>query len=255
MADPVRQLRLLWRHSAPPAAVKRGPKPALSVDVLVSQAIEIADGEGLQAVSVRRLTAELGIARNSIYTHVAQVDHLVELMVDEVLGQDAVRADPAPSDWRSGVRSLAAHNLDLYRRHGWLRQVPLERPPLGPGVCRKYEQELAVFDGLGLGDVEMDLAVSYVVNFVRAMAGDIAAGERAARTAAETTEQWWQAYAETLAGLMDPADYPLSTRVGAAAGEAQSAAYDAARSYEFGLSRVIDGLAALIEGPADRRLG
>lgn len=251
--DPTRQLRLLWRHTTGPAPRRRGPRPAVEADQVVAAAIGVADAEGLPAVTVRRVTTELGIARMSVYTYVSTRDQLIELMVDQALAEAIAGWGPWPDDWRAAVEDLAGRNLELHRRHRWLGDVSRERPPLGPGVSGKYERELAVFEGLGLTDVEIDLCLSYVLNFVRGIADDLAATERQAAEASESHEEWWQTQAETLATLMDPAAYPLSARVGTAAGEAQGAAYDPQRSYAFGLARVTDGLAELITRSRDGR--
>lgn len=248
--DPARQLELLWRRQIGPAARRRGPRPAVDLDQVLAAAVGVADVEGLAAVTVRRVTSELGIARMSVYTHVSTRDQLIELMVDQVLLEAIEDWSPWPEGWAESVEELARRNLTLHRRHPWLGDVSRERPALGPGVAGKYERELSVFDGLGLTDIEMDLCLSHVLTFVRGVAEDLAAAEHQAADSTLSNEEWWQAQAAKLATLMDPADYPLSSRVGSAAGAEQGAAYDAERSYAFGLSRVIAGLADLIARPS-----
>jgi hypothetical protein len=71
--------------------------------------------------------------------------------------------------------------------------------------------------------------------------------QRVVATSGMTDEQWWQTNGPLLARLLDPAAYPRAVRVGAAAGEAQGAAYDPDRAWGFGLARILDGLAVLIE--------
>lgn len=248
-------VRLLWRHHEP-QPLRRGPRPGRVLDEVVAAGIAIADVDGLAGLTVRRLADDLGISRMAIYTYVADLDQLAELMTDvvhaELLdgesrsfpygGRSRPPADPRAS-WQRAARRVADANLELVGRHRWLVSRSNDRPVLGPYTTAKYEAELSVFDQLGLSDTEMDLSLWQLLNFVRGIAADRLAVERDARTAA----QWWQAAAPAAAERITPERYPLATRVGAAAGDAQQAAYDPSASYTFGLSRMLDGLQVLID--------
>jgi hypothetical protein len=111
----------------------------------------------------------------------------------------------------------------------------------------KYEHELAALDGLGLTDPEMDDALTFLLCFVQANARDAQDARAARADTAMNDEQWWAANAPLLERVLDPAAYPLASRVGTAAGAAQGSAHDPDHAYRFGLGRVLDGLAALIE--------
>jgi hypothetical protein len=111
----------------------------------------------------------------------------------------------------------------------------------------KYDAELSAFEGLGLDDVAMDAALTFVLGFVETCAR-AAADVRAARyESAMSDREWWAANEPLLERVFDGERYPVAARVGAAAGAAHDAAYSPAHAYEFGLARVLDGLAALIE--------
>ena len=97
---PNRAPELDW--AAPAADRGRG----LKREAIVSAAVAIADREGLAAVSIRRVAAELGIRPMSIYTHVASKDDLVDLMLDQVIAE-ALVPEPLPEDWREALRQLA----------------------------------------------------------------------------------------------------------------------------------------------------
>ncbi|UMG94334.1 TetR/AcrR family transcriptional regulator C-terminal domain-containing protein [Nocardioides sp. TF02-7] len=114
-----------------------------------------------------------------------------------------------------------------------------ERTALGPGTIAKYDHELAALAPLGLDDVTCDAALTFVLDFVRASARALLPRPHAD----ELAEQWpvWGARLATYVGD----DFPLARRVGAAAGEAMGAAHSPALAWEFGLARVLDGLAAL----------
>jgi hypothetical protein len=93
----------------------------------------------------------------------------------------------------------------------------------------------------------MDAVVTLVEGLARTSAKgavDITLGEQ--RTGL-TDRQWWEAHAPLLEQVFDPARYPLAARVGAAVGESMQAAYDPRQAFEFGLARMLDGIAALIE--------
>lgn len=238
--DPARTLRLLWRGRP---IGRPGPVPALSIDELVEAAIAIADAEGLAKLSIRRLADELGISPMSVYTHVATKSELLELMTDAA-NAELAGVSPQPRRWQDRVAAIARTNLELWLRHPWLLEQPPSRPPLGPGTTGKYERELAALDGLGLDDVALDSVLSFVLGFARGAARDLIAARAGADE--QTDAQWWAVRSSTLAELMPAEDYPRAIRVGAAAGAAHDSAWDPQAVFEFGLARVIDGLAPLI---------
>src|SRR5919202_5527903 len=87
------------------ARARRGPRPTLSREEITRAAIELADAEGLDAVSMRRIAAKLDAGATSLYWYVSSKDDLFELMVDDVVGEIAV---PEPSgDWRNDLREIA----------------------------------------------------------------------------------------------------------------------------------------------------
>ncbi|MGQ0576510.1 MAG: TetR/AcrR family transcriptional regulator C-terminal domain-containing protein, partial [Pseudonocardia sp.] len=242
-ADPARTLRLLWRGAGAP---RRGPRPGRSVDDVVAAAVGLADAAGLDAVTMRGVADRLGVAAMTLYTHVPGKAELLELMLDAVYAATP-RTGTAGRPWRERAAAVASANRALYAAHPWAATVATGRPPLGPGLMAKYEHELAAFDGLGLDDVTIDACLTHLLNFVRGVARDVLDARAVRRATAMTDAQWWTANAPLLERVLDPAAYPLAVRVGGAAGAAQGGAYDPERAYDFGLPRVLDGLAALID--------
>jgi AcrR family transcriptional regulator len=239
--DPARSLALLWRTSDKASRGGAG----LGVDAIVRAAIQVADAEGLPAVSMRRVALELGVGTMSLYTHVPGKGELIDLMEDAVL---AGATGPAPSAacWRERVEHVARVNWALYQRHPWLLQIVVHRPPLGPNTIAKYDDELRTVDGLGLTELEMDSVVALVTTFVHGAARNALDAARTAEHTGLTDEQWWSAHAPYLGKLMDASRYPMAAKVGAAAGEAYGAAYDPAHTFEFGLKCILDGIEVLI---------
>jgi AcrR family transcriptional regulator len=240
--DPARVLELLWGHER--GEPRRGRPPALSVDQIVAGAIALADGAGLEAVTIRRLAESLGVTPMALYTHVPGKAELLDLMLDRVY-LEMPRA-VWPADWRGRVAAVAHENRALYEAHPWAAAVTTGRPPLGPGLMAKYERELSALDGIGLDDVEMDAALTFVLDFVRSAALAAEAARASLEDSGVTDEEWWGRYAPLLERALDADAYPTAARVGTAAGEAHGGAYSPEYAWEFGLARVLDGLEALV---------
>jgi AcrR family transcriptional regulator len=240
--DPARTLRLLWRD--PSVIPRRGPRQGLTIDQVVGAATALADADGLDAVTMRRVAADLGVVPMTLYTYVPGKAELLDLMLDAAY-QRMPRAASTGRPWRERVSAVAAENRGLFDTHPWAAAITTARPPLGPGMMAKYEHELSAFDGLGLSDLQMDDALTCLLAFVQAWARAAGTGPARGDTAADD-EQWWAASEPLLRRALDPAAYPLAVRVGTAAGTAHRAAYGPQHAYGFGLRTVLDGLATLI---------
>lgn len=216
---------------------------------MVRTATTLADSEGLAAVTMRQVAQALGAAPMTLYTYVPSKAELLDLMLDAAYTQ-MPRTATTGQPWRQRVTAVAEENRALFEAHPWAATVSTIRPPLGPGLMAKYEHELSALDGLGLDDVEMDAALAYLLSFVQGCARDAAAARISRQDSTMDDEQWWAINAPLLARVFDADAYPMAARVGAAAGAAYGSAYSPEHAYEFGLRRVLDGLAALIESPA-----
>ncbi|HEX5407959.1 MAG TPA: TetR/AcrR family transcriptional regulator [Pseudonocardiaceae bacterium] len=243
--DPARTLKLLWRETGP-ANARRGPRQGLNVDQVTAAAIGIADTDGLAAVTMRQVATVLGVVPMSLYTYVPGKAELLDLMLDTVYAQ-MPRTDLTGRPWRERLSAVARENRDLFDRHPWVVDVATNRPPLGPGLMAKYEHELRAFDGLGLSDVDMDAALTFLLGFVLAATRSAIETATGQHDSALSEEQWWAANAPLLARVFDADAYPTAARVGAAAGASYGAAYSPDHAYRFGLRRVLDGLAAIID--------
>ncbi|MBS1863634.1 MAG: TetR/AcrR family transcriptional regulator C-terminal domain-containing protein [Actinobacteria bacterium] len=157
----------VWTRDDKEAA---GPQP-LSRESIVAAAIEIADSEGLEAVSIRRLATRLGARPMSLYSHIERKGDLIDLMVDEVMGGSVV-SGPLPSgDWRDDLRRIAQRTRENIRSHPWMIAVAFRRPFIGPNALRHIDQSLAAVSGLPLPPERKRavlLAVdTYTLGFVR----------------------------------------------------------------------------------------
>lgn len=238
--EPDRTLALLWRARLGDPGGSRGPKQRSSVDEVVVTAIELADEDGIDALSMRRIADRLGLKPMSIYTYVPGKAELIDLMVDQVAGET-----PLPElrgSLRDRLEQVARLQWNEFLRHPWLLAIDTSRPPLGPNVSDRWEWCLRAIDGLGLTDLDMDQVITLVLGFVQAPARAHVDAERLRSTANETDREWWGRNAPILEQIMDPSRYEVSGRVGQAAGETYGAAADPERAFEFGLARVIDGI-------------
>jgi AcrR family transcriptional regulator len=126
----------IWLRPGPEPGVGRPPE--LSGEQITT--VAVADAEGLVAVTMRRVAAELGTGAASLYRHVATRDDLVDLMVDRALGE----LDPIPhtGDWRADVVAAHLARLRCLRRRPWVLDGILSRPPIGPNSLRMIEETL-----------------------------------------------------------------------------------------------------------------
>lgn len=241
--DPARTMALLWGMQKRPT---RGPKPGLSVKEIVGAAVEVADADGLAALSMRRVAEKLGFTTMSLYRYVPGKAELIDVMLDVTMGE-AIGPDGVDVGWRESLEQIARRNLELYRRHLWMLQVvAISRPPLGPNVIAKYDHELRAVDGIGLTDIEMDSVLTLVLGYVEGAARRAVDASQAEKRTGKTDDEWWSATAPLLEKVFDANRYPTAARVGAAAGVAYEAAYDPEQAFEFGLRRVLDGIEALL---------
>src|SRR5215469_16486602 len=124
----------------------RGPKPRHNRAAIAALAVRIADADGLDAVSMRRLAGELGIAVMSLYNYVPAKEHLAQLMTDHVAAEYAYPGSPV-ADPHAAIAALARQTRDIARRHPWLAGL-LHRPmPPGPNGLRYLDYFLGLLAG------------------------------------------------------------------------------------------------------------
>lgn len=239
-AGAVRLVGLLWTPSNAPG------RTGTTVATVTEAAVRLADAEGLDAVTMRRLAGDLGIGAMTLYSYVPGRDELVELMLDRVAALTYAGRDlpgDAP-DWRSGVGRVVDANWASYQAHPLLAGVAPGRPVLGPGVTAKYDVELAPLDGIGLTDVEINHVLTAVVGLVAHAARWTLTLDATRRDTAMSDAQWWSAVGPALGAAMRGRTFPLADRVGTAVGEAVAAADDPEGSMRYGVARLLDGVEA-----------
>ncbi|MFH8368661.1 TetR/AcrR family transcriptional regulator [Streptomyces sp. NPDC018031] len=235
--DVSRSLELLWGLGERPT---RGPKPGLELDRIVATAVRIADAEGLSAVSMRRLSTELGVGTMSLYRYVPGKAELLDLMLDHVAGFSADDHDPALG-WRQVMEHVAHGVWELYGRHPWLLQVDQARPIMGPNAMEGLEFALRGLDGLGLTDRERMNIIVAVDGFVSGTARSHLNAVMAEQRTGVSTEEFWNAQAPVLSQVISGGRFPVQARLSmdAFAGTGEEI-------FGFGLKSLLDGIEAFI---------
>ncbi|GGU32263.1 TetR/AcrR family transcriptional regulator [Streptomyces lavendofoliae] len=242
--DIIRSLELLWGTGEPPS---RGPKRGLTVDRIVTAAVAVADAEGLDAVSMRRLSADLGVGTMSLYRYVPGKAELLDLMLDRVRGLMLDLQPAEPCDWHAAVDALARAELDLYRRHPWLLKVNQTRTVLGPSALRGLELALTGLKGMGLTDPELISVIIAVQSFVTGIVRMEAETVEAAKETGVSDEEFWTRQEPFLVRAMDTGDYPM---MAALSPDAFSSEFD---HFEFGLRALMGGFEAMVAEAAGRK--
>jgi len=129
-----------------PARRRRDP---ISRDAIVTAAVQLLDREGLAALSMRKLADELGTGAASLYWHVGSKDGLLDLVLDQVIGEANV-PDPDPGKWQEQLKQVARDQRAASLRHPWVVRVSIGRIPMGPNALRYSERILAILRAGGL---------------------------------------------------------------------------------------------------------
>ncbi|WP_067467090.1 TetR/AcrR family transcriptional regulator [Actinomadura macra] len=119
-----------------------GRRPKLTREAIVETAVKVADAEGLAAVSIRRIAAELGVRAMSLYTHIDAKEELFDLMYDEVAEEVLIEGD-MPDDWREALLEIARREREAGLKHPWMFELAGRAPRVGPNGLRHAEQSLA----------------------------------------------------------------------------------------------------------------
>jgi AcrR family transcriptional regulator len=234
-------LDLLWGRRE---RGKRGPRAGLSADAIVAAAIKVADAKGLEGVSMARVAEELGFTTMSLYRHVASKEELLQLMWNgAALGAEHLVIEG--DGWRSRLRTWAIIQRDMIDRHPWITQMPMAAPPVAPNSLHFVERGLATLDETGLDDGDklriIGLLSSYTLSEAR-MANDAARAAEAPQATADDSPP--VPFESLLRELLDEQTYPRLYRIAWTPGAATVSERD---EFLWGIDRILDGVAALIE--------
>ncbi len=238
----------VWARNAARPSGERG---GLSRARIVRAAIELLDAEGLAAFSMRRLGTRLGSGATSIYWHVANKEELLELVVDEVLGEMAGSGErEAPgSGWRDTVTAYAYGLRYAILRHPWLGRLLGSRPAIGPNALMLAERQAAAFRRAGFRGAEIDFAASTVGSFVIGATATMVNWQGELARSGRDQHDWMTA----LRGLLNAADHPTLISMYTRSSTPRPATPRGEVAFDFGLLCVLDGLEARLRADDPRR--
>ena len=130
----------------------RAPRAPLSKERVLRAAVNLADAEGLERLSMRRLAKELGVEAMSLYNHVSNKDEILAGMLEVVVGEIELPADE--EDWKVAMRRSAISTRDVLRRHSWASTVWMSSQSGGAAQLRRMDWMLRMLREAGL---QMDL--------------------------------------------------------------------------------------------------
>jgi AcrR family transcriptional regulator len=225
-------------------------KPRYSRAEITRAALGIADREGFDAVTMKRVAAELGAATMTLYYYVRTKADVVALMQDAILAEVLIPGDEFPAGWRVATAAIARRTRQVLMAHPWSLSS-LDEAQFGPNALRHFEQSLAATAQTGLPVLARLELIAAVDDYVAGSAlHSIEALTRARIAASEpdlvaATISYWTTQ-------LRPDEFPELTalyRAGVAAEGAEGAAppmtHDAlTRQFEHGLDALLDGLAA-----------
>ncbi|MFI8822600.1 TetR/AcrR family transcriptional regulator C-terminal domain-containing protein [Streptomyces sp. NPDC053431] len=219
-------------------------QPVLALGRIVAAAVEVADTEGLAAVSMRRVAAELGVATMSLYRHVADKDDLLTRMMDAVIAERPL-PDEAPADWRAAIELAVRRLWELFRRHPWLAPaLSVTRPQMIGSALPYSEWMLATLLARGLDLNTAFTAHLTLLNYARGIAVNLEAEREAEAHSGLDNEEWMGSQEPALLTILASGRFPALSRLAATGYD-----LDLDALFEFGLQRLLDGIASYVDAP------
>ena len=239
---------VIWARAEPGAR-----RPRYTREEIAATALEIADADGFEAVSMRRVAAELGAGTMTLYHYVRTKDELIALMDDAIMGEVLVPEGELSRDWRATLALVARRSRDALVRHPWAFEA-LHGARVGPNGMRHFEQSLQAVSGIDIPIEERFELVALVDDYVF---GHVL--HRFGPRGQPPSDEKLEAALEYIEEQLRTGDYP---RVRELMGEEDARATwervaalaaDEGR-FERGLQRLLDGIALDLErrGEASR---
>jgi AcrR family transcriptional regulator len=230
---------LVWERPEP----ERRPAPSpLSRERIVRAAITIADAEGLEGVSLRKVGASLDAGPMRLYGYVSTKEELLELIVDAVY-REMLSTERIRGGWRGVLRALAHRTRDAAKKHPWFIELLGGRPHLGPNALAHLEAALAALSRTPgferIDDVLQAVGTvnAYVIGRIHSEARELRAGRESGMNKGE----WQTASWPYIARMIETGQFPTIAK---AVRDAKHPPFDVL--FESGLECVLDGIAARI---------
>jgi AcrR family transcriptional regulator len=235
-----RRSELLWEDRSRPT---RGPKPGLTPDDVVQAAMQIADEEGLAAVTMHAVAARLGFTTMALYRYFPNKEALFDAIVDAGMGSPPRPTEPR-GDWRAEVARWAHAKRAMLCGRPWLAELPFVAAPHGPNWLSWLEAVIDPLASTGLRSADMGEMLSVIDGYTRG-ASDTAISLARARARGASDQEWAAAVGADLGRAIGDPRFPNFAALLTAPSGGQPRTMD--ESFDFGLQRVLDGIELYIK--------
>jgi AcrR family transcriptional regulator len=228
----------IWMRPERPA---RGPKPAYSRAQITEAAVRIADAEGLEAATMRRIAAEIGAGTMSLYRYVPSRDDLIDLMADRLMGEIDVEGLPS-GDWRADLTRYADGLRAMWLRHPWIATVHRARLSFGPNQLQLIERVMGALDAHVSIDENFGL-MAILSGYIEGAAREEVSWAEEVRRSGLSESEWMAQSYPRVHQLLESGEYPIFTKI---VKEARQPHLSRADQFRYGLDRVLDCIAAAL---------
>lgn len=236
-----------WARPEPGAA-----RPRFSRDRIAEVAIEIAEKEGVEALSMRRLAQALGSGTMTLYYYLHSKRELLALVEDRIIAEIPVPDGELAANWRDALAQLARRAKDAWMRRSWA-VMSVRTPYIGPNAMRYFEQTLAALADTPLTSQQKLESLALIDNYVLSFVMRESAAQRAG-------DDWIDQVTTFMSGELTTGKYPhIRQLLGGGAVDRlirQLSEASAEERFERGLSLILDGVAGqlkLAKAPATQR--
>ncbi|MCJ8012937.1 TetR/AcrR family transcriptional regulator [Paenibacillus sp. KQZ6P-2] len=235
-------IALSWGLVKPP---QRGPKREMSIEKIVKAAMEIADQEGLAAVSMSRVASSLGFTTMSLYRYIPSKDDLLLLMMDAACDMGGIpNEDGQDLNWREKMRIYFRASVDIMREHPWFTDIPISGVPVTPKNLEIVDLGLWTTRDLPLNDYEKMSIVLLLSSYARSCGILMKDMDLAIKAGKSPSTFSGIDYSSALKKLVTPERYPHLHPIlmsGAYTDEIEGG-NPVGDDFEFGLERILDGI-------------
>lgn len=235
-----RRSQLLWEDRSKGT---RGPKAAFTPDDVVRAAMELADAEGLGAVTMNAVASRLGLTTMAVYRYFPNKEALTDAIIDTGMGQPPADED-GPADWRSCVARWAHAKRAMLVSRPWLAELPFVAAPHGPNWLSWLEALARALARSGLPSADLGQMISVIDGYTRG-ASDTAISLARARARGITEQEWAAAVGADLGRSIGDPRFAAFAAIITAPYEGRPQTME--ESFDFGLQRVLDGIAQYVE--------
>ena len=234
----------VWLKPERPARANGSP---LGRGQIVRAAIDLIDEEGIDALSMRKLAARLGVGVMSLYWHVDRKDDLLELVGDAIFGEMTLPDEPT-GDWRADLSLVATETRAVFARHPWLLRNMGSSTHQGPNFIRHAEFSFGSLTLAGVAPETMIAIVSTVDSYVFGCLVSRPVNANSSPSPHPLAEHDLVAMKHQFECVLARGHYPALTGL---MGHFTAWVDDAGleeRNFRFGLECLLDGIAARLAG-------